>query len=133
MAYLVDSDWVIDHLAEVPEAVALLDSLAPEGLRISIVPYMEVFQGIERSADPEQAEAKFRNLLSAVSVLPLSLSIARRCARLRETLRRQGKRVNPRALDLLNAAVALEYDLTFVTRNIRDYDDVPGLRLWREG
>ena len=44
MPYLVDSDWVIDHLANVPEAVQLLDRLAQDGIAISIITYMEAFQ-----------------------------------------------------------------------------------------
>ena len=37
MPYLVDTDWVIDHLANVGEAVRLLDRLAQEGIAISII------------------------------------------------------------------------------------------------
>ena len=40
------------------------------------------------------------------------------------------KRVKARALDLINAAIALEHDLTLVTRNVRDYQDIPGLHLY---
>jgi len=61
--------------------------------------------------------------------LPISPEIARRCAQLRETLRREGKRVRQRALDLLIAATALEFGLTVVTRNSEDYRDIPGLSL----
>lgn len=45
MPYLIDSDWLIDHLDNVPEAVELLDRLALEGIAISVVTYMEVIQG----------------------------------------------------------------------------------------
>lgn len=38
--------------------------------------------------------------------------------------------VRPRALDLVTAATALFYDLTLVTRNQRDYADIPRLRLY---
>jgi predicted nucleic acid-binding protein len=48
----------------------------------------------------------------------LTLKAARRCARLRETLRKQGKRVKPRALDFIIAATALEHGLTLVLRNV---------------
>ncbi len=30
MAYLIDSDWVIDHLEEIEEAVELLNQLADD-------------------------------------------------------------------------------------------------------
>ena len=59
-----------------------------------------------------------------------SVAIAERCAGLRETLQRHGKRVRPRALDLIVAATALEYGLTLVTRNTDDYRDIPGLTLY---
>lgn len=127
MAYLIDSDWVIDYLADVPEALELLDRLADERIAISIVTYMEVYQGMERSDDPKEAERQLASFLESVPLLPISPAVARRCAGLRETLRRQGRRVNNRALDLLIAATAIEHDLTLVTRNVQDYADVPGL------
>ena len=127
MAYLIDSDWVIDYLAGVPEALELLDRLADERIAISIVTYMEVYQGVERSDEPKEAERQLASFLESVPLLPISPSVARRCAGLRETLRRQGRRVNNRALDLLIAATAIEHNLTLVSRNVRDYADVPGL------
>ena len=131
MPYLVDTDWLIDHLANVPEALRLLDRLAQEGIAISIITYMEAYQGVLRSPDPEEAQSKLRAFVDAVPVLPLSAAVAQRCAHLRETMRRQGKRVNARALDLIIASTALEYDLTLVTRNTEDYADVPDLKLYR--
>jgi predicted nucleic acid-binding protein len=36
--------------------------------------------------------------------------------------------VRQRALDLIIAATALEHDLTLVTRNREDFQDIPGLQ-----
>ena len=132
MPYLVDTHWVIQHLAAVPEAHTLLDHLAPEGIAISVVTYMEVFEGLARELDPDAAQARFRSLIDTLPVLPFSIAVAERCAYLRGSLRAQGRRVNQRALDLLIAATALEHDLTLVTRNATDYRDIPGLQLYRE-
>jgi len=131
MPYLIDTDWIIDLLASVPEAVQLLDRLAQDGIAISIITYMEAYQGVERSPHPEEAQNKLSALLDSLPVVSLSPAVAQRCARLRETLRKQGKRVNARSLDLIIAATALEYNLTLVTRNTEDYADVPGLKLYR--
>ena len=49
---------------------------------------------------------------------------------LREQLKIEQKRVKSRALDLMNAAIALEHDLTLVTRNVEDCQDIPGLELY---
>ena len=131
MAYLVDSDWVIDYLAGVPDALELLDRLADERIAISIVTYMEVNQGVERSEDPLKAEQLFSAFVASVPLLPISPAAARRCATLREALRRQGKRVNNRALDLLIAATAIEHGLMLVTRNVEDYADIPDITIYR--
>jgi len=131
MPYLLDSDIATDHLQSAPAIVQLLQQLAQDGIAISIVTYMEVFQGAERSADPGTAHEKLREFVDNVPILPFSLAVAERCARLRETLRRGGKRVRSRALDLAIAATALEYGLTLVTRNREDYADIPGLTLYQ--
>jgi predicted nucleic acid-binding protein len=67
-----------------------------------------------------------------LSDYPFGRAEAQRCAEIREVLRSEGKRVRQRALDLMIAATALEHDLTLVTNNAADYQDVPGLRLRAE-
>jgi tRNA(fMet)-specific endonuclease VapC len=129
MPYLVDSNIVIDHLADIPTASALLEQLALDGIAISIVTYMEAFQGVEQSQDSQKAHDKFHAFLNGVLILPFSFAVAERCARLRKTLKNQNKRVNSRALDLIIAATALEYDLTLVTKNTDDFKDIPDLPL----
>src|SRR5918998_4291212 len=131
MPYLVDSNLVIDHLAEVSEASQFLDAFAQEGIVISIVTYMEAFQGVVRSEHPKEASEKFHSFADKVLILPFSIAVAERCARLRETLRSQNKRVKSRALDLIIAATALEYNLTLVTKDTEDFKDVPDLILYQ--
>ena len=130
MPYLIDSDWVIDFLAQESEALQLIEQLAQEGIAISIITYMEVYQGVLRGQESEAASAQFAALVAAVPVLPFSRAVAERCARLRETLRQQGKRPQQRALDLIIAATALTHDLVLVTRNVADYQDLPDLVLY---
>lgn len=130
MAYLLDSDVVIDWLAEDRSARLLFARLAPDGLSISMVAYMEIFQGVVISPDELLARAKFDAFLEAAAVLAFSLEVAERCARLRADLQRRGKRIRSRPLDLLTAATALEHGLTLVTRNVADYQDIPDLSLY---
>ncbi len=87
MPYLVDTDLVIDHLADIPEAQQLLDKLAPEGIAISIITYMEAYQGVIRSVNAKEAHAKFQIFRRSIPVLPFSLTVAKRCAALREQLK----------------------------------------------
>src|SRR2546423_1474512 len=129
MPYLVDSDWVIPYLHGDSDAVRHLEQLAPQGIGISIITYLEVYDGLAREPDSRQAEADLQAFLTTVPIFPLTLAVARRCASLRQSLRAQGKRVGSRALDLIVAATAMEHGLTLVTRNTADYRDIPGLEL----
>ncbi len=130
MSYLVDSDWLIDYLDEKTEALQLIDQLAQDGISISIITYMEIYQGVLRSHDPVLAQDQLKAFVAEVPILPFTRSVAERCAQLRETLRKQGKRPQRRALDIMIAATALAHDLVLVTRNVADYQDLPGLALY---
>ncbi len=128
MTYLIDTDWVVDFLSGQETAHDLFSRLMPEGIAISIVTFIEVFEGIEGGRDPGDAERVFRRLLVAADVVGIGRRVARRTARIRLELRRQGRAVNHRAFDLVIAATAIEYDLALVTRNTRHFEDIQGLR-----
>jgi tRNA(fMet)-specific endonuclease VapC len=129
MTYLIDTDWVIDFLKGDPAATALLRSFPPKSIGISIITFVEIYEGILTSADPKQSERIFRSFLRNVKVLPLNRNVAKRTAAVRAHLRQHGRSVRQRAYDLVIAATALTYNLTLVTRNVADYRDVPGLQI----
>jgi tRNA(fMet)-specific endonuclease VapC len=130
MAHLVDSDIMIYRLNNDPPILALLTNLVPQGISMTVISYMEVLDGLQRVARPRAAETRFNRIFQDVPILPFDVASARRCAILRDTLTQQGKRVRPRALDLITASIAMEHGLTLVTRNTADYADIPGLMLY---
>ncbi len=129
MEYLIDSDVFIDYLQMDHAATALVEGLVPAGIAISIITYMESFEGTFRTRDPLVSQRQFAELLAGVPVLPFSVVTARLCAEVRHELSAGGKRVRSRALDLIIAATALEHNLVVVTRNRSDYQDIPELRI----
>ena len=131
MNYLLDTDFVSDWLNARPAAVRLFPRLLADGVAISIITHSETLEGILGGRDPLAAVRVFRTFLQGVRVLGVTrtVTVSRRHAQLRLELRRQKRQVNERALDLLIAATALTYDLTLVTSNTRDYQDIPGLKL----
>lgn len=129
MSHIADSDILIDFLFNRPDAVALLADLRRTGLAISVTSYMEVVEGVAGSATPFRAQRGLRIVLRHARILIVSRAVAERAAEIRRDLRHQKRQVNERALDILVAATAIEHRLTLVTRNTRDYDDIPGLRL----
>jgi tRNA(fMet)-specific endonuclease VapC len=125
--YLVDSDWLADYLKGRPAAVTLLQTLAAEGLAISILTYGEIYEGILFGSARARHETGLRNFLRGVQVLSLNRSVMRLFADLRGSLRRQGQLIGD--FDLLIAATALHHSLTLVTRNRRHFERIPRLDL----
>jgi len=128
MSSLLDTDILRYYLDDVPQAVELVGTLVSDGIALSIISYIELYQGTLQTPDPVQAQDRLEALLTIVPMLPLTPEVARRCARLREQLKRQGKRVRQGGLDLIIAATALEHNLTLVTRNRDDFRDIPDLK-----
>ena len=130
MRRLLDTDWLIDYLTGDPAARTLVASLLPYGIAISVVTYMEIYEGIEASVSRREDEREFRTALRGITVLPVNRSVARRAATIRFQLRASGhSAVRRRALDILIAATAVVHDLTLATRNVDDYRGIPGLSL----
>lgn len=59
MRYLVDSNWIIDNLLNVQEAVDLLDKLSADGIAVSIITYMKVYEGTLRAQATQELSDAF--------------------------------------------------------------------------
>ncbi|MFN8535279.1 MAG: type II toxin-antitoxin system VapC family toxin [Dehalococcoidia bacterium] len=92
-----------------------------------MITYGEIVEGLGNESPDSPIWLAFRQLLRGVDILDVTTSIADTWASLRRSLRRQGTPL-PDA-DLLIAATAIFYDLPLLTRNVRHFDRVPGLRL----
>jgi tRNA(fMet)-specific endonuclease VapC len=128
--YLIDTDWIVDHLLGKPLAVRLLQTLEPDGLAISQVTFGEIYEGIYHGSDPTAAETAFLKFLANVDVLDLTIEIWKRYARIRGDLRKSGQLIAE--FDNLIASTALEHELILVTRNVRHYQRIPDLKLYQQ-
>lgn len=127
MAYLLDTDWAIDVLEGRLEAHLLFARLLPDGVAVSIITYLEVYEGIRGGRNREEAERVFREFLRGVDVLGINRATARRTADIRVDLRSRKRSINDRAMDLIIAGTAIAHGLVLVSRNSRDYSDIPAL------
>jgi predicted nucleic acid-binding protein len=107
---LVDTDVCIDHLRGARPLGR------PTGtISYSVITRSELFAGRTNEARVDDFLAPFREIA-------VDRSIAERAGRLR---RGSGMRTP----DALIAATAIEHGLELVTRNRRDFKDIPGLQL----
>jgi tRNA(fMet)-specific endonuclease VapC len=128
-AFLIDTDWVIDHLNGIAAISHRLEELREQGfaLNLSAVSVAELWEGVYFSRDPERSQSFLEDFLSGVTTLGIDDEICKRFARLRGYLRRQGKLIGD--FDLLIAASALAHNMTLLTNNKRHVENVEGLRI----
>lgn len=108
---LVDSDVLVDHLRGHRRFVRGQDEA-----HVSAITRAELFSG--RGTE----ERRIRRLLEPMTELPVDRAVAERAGRLRRASRL-------RLPDALIAATAIEHRLTLVTRNVRDFEGMNGIRI----
>ncbi len=129
MTYLVDTDYVADYLKGRSHVLPLFKRLVPEGIGISIITFAEVYEGIYYGQQRSHYEKSWRVFLQTTPVLGISRSIAKCYASIRGDLARKGQLIDQP--DLFIAATAIEHNLTLVTRNLKDFDRIPDLKLYQ--
>jgi len=55
LSFLIDTDWVIDHLNAVAEVTRRLKELEPQGLALSIISAAELWEGVYFSRDQKRS------------------------------------------------------------------------------
>lgn len=97
---------------------------------VSAVTASELLHGVHRAATPEQAARRGAfagRLLTTIPVVPFDTDIARVHARVWAQLATAGTAIG--AYDLIIAATALARGWDVATLNVRDFAQVPGLRV----
>jgi tRNA(fMet)-specific endonuclease VapC len=87
----------------------------------------ELYAGASLLNDPAPLLRQIAARLVFVEIVDFNASCAEAYGRLRGELKRRGLVVQP--IDLLIASVAVAYDLTLVTNNVRHFSHIPGFRL----
>ena len=125
MIRLLDTDILVDALRGRGGARDRLAEASPDDFRVSSVAVAELAYGARLAREPARAELAWRALLEPLEVVPFDAAAAERHAELRLALRASpiGER------DLIVAATALAHGLVIVTRNVREFGRVPGVRL----
>jgi predicted nucleic acid-binding protein len=118
---LIDTDILIDASRPVPVAITYVaEAIAAGTLEVSVVTAMELIQGCRNQA----ALGQVRRLLRRAVVLPVDGNVSQRAHALMDTFFLSHGLLIP---DALIAATALEHSLTLYTRNVRDFQMIPGL------
>ena len=101
--------------------------VAGENLTTTRLNVAEMWVGVERSQAPENELKAVEEVLSPLFILELDDASARLFGKITARLQLDGL---PRGdMDVLIAAVALAHDQKVVTRNVRHFEGIAGLRV----
>ena len=126
MSFLLDTDTCSAYVKGNP---LVFNRFVQYGGRLSIttVTLGELFTWALRANAPPKRMQDVQDLLKLVTVHDVTPAVARKFGEVRAAQFDAG---TPGAeMDLFNGAVALAHNLTMVTHNSKDYDNIPGLIL----
>lgn len=128
----LDTSFLIDLLREgtrrrLGPAHRLLRTLAQDELAISVHVACELHAGAELSRNPATEHVRVAELCASLDVIPADERFPLMYAQLFGELRRRGQSVA--TMDLLIATTARLDDARLVTRNARDFEQIPGLHV----
>jgi tRNA(fMet)-specific endonuclease VapC len=126
VTHLLDTDTCSAHMRR-PAGMAHRFFQYGGGIAIASVVLAELFAGAYKRPQPARLLSLISDLLQVVDVIDFDAACAEQFGMIRGTLLRQGTQVA--TADLMIAAVALVHNLTLVTHNTADYQNIPGLRL----
>jgi len=120
---VLDSDVLIDYLRAAGPGHALVARLRSSlAYRVTAISAFELALGRSYARDPRPVLA-----VLAVPHLALTRSAAVRAGALLRSLRAEGRPIDVR--DAMQAGICLDGDVALVTRNVRHFERVPGLRV----
>jgi tRNA(fMet)-specific endonuclease VapC len=126
MTHLLDTNICSAHMRR-PGGLAHRFFQYAGGIAISTVVLAELYAGAYNHPNPPRLLGLIADLLHEVAVLDFDSACAEEFGRVQGGLLRQGLSVPE--TDLMIASVALEHDLTLVTHNTADFQNIPELRL----
>ena len=125
--YLLDTNTLIYFFKQQSQVAAHLKNIAVSQVAIASVVLFELEYGVLRSSRLEIQRKGIDAAMSVYGVLSLDDKAARSAAWLNYTMEAAGTLIGH--FDQLIAGIVLVHDMILVTRNTREFERVPGLRV----
>lgn len=119
---LLDTDILVDYLRLLPEAVNFVDGLSKKERTISVLTHLELLQGCSTKLKSQTID----HFAKQFTVIALNDRISQNAVKLFREHKWHSHMSIP---DVLIAATALDSGQTLVTRNVKDYRMISGLKL----
>ena len=127
LKYMLDTNIVIYAVKNRPEHVREMFKRHQGQMSMSTITLGELVFGAERSSQPSRNLADVEGLAARLEVLAFDAGAATHFGQLRAELYRSGTPIGP--YDMMIAGHARSLGLILVTNNLKEFEQVPGLRL----
>ncbi len=127
LKYMLDTNIAIYTIKSKPSEVREAFKAHDGQMCISAVTLMELMYGAEASAAVERNLRDIEGFAARLEVLPYDHDAAAHTGQLREELKKLGRPIGP--YDEMIAGHARSQGLVVVTNDMRQFENVPGLRL----
>ena len=127
MKYLLDTDTLVYFYKRVGNCHQHLERLSDQDIAISTINMFELEFGLAKSSNPLPLRAFLRELIRRYNVIDFDTTACQRAGEIRAYLQSKGTPIGP--YDVQVAGVAMARDLVLVTRNTREFERVPGLKV----
>lgn len=126
---ILDTCFIIDLLHKDKSAIEKLKELnsTQESQIITTVSVFELFTGIVQYARPEQERANVMDIINSQIIIPLDMESAMKGGEIDGQLTKKGQTVDQQ--DSMIAGIALTRNEKILTRNVKDFSKIHGLRV----
>ncbi len=126
---ILDTDFMIDLMDKQPIAVNKLQECLTldEPIYTTSLTIFELFTGVFRSNRSMEEKEKVTRILQGKPVFHLDAKAGEKAGEWHGTLMKQGEMIN--VIDTLIAGIALTKKDKVLTRNIKDFSKIKGLRV----
>ncbi len=124
--FALDTNTVIYYFKGVGGVAERLLATPPHDVALPSIIVYELGRGVLGSGSAKRRE-QFAAFLDTFAVLPFGRAEAEAAAQVSRTLEQRGLPIGP--LDVLIAGTALTHGATLVTRNLREFSRVEGLKV----
>ena len=126
MKYLIDTDWIIDHLNGIESVTKKLEKFSISGICTSVISVAELYEGVYGSKNYEASLDALETFLEGITVLSIDQGVCKIFGRERNKLRKQGLTIGD--FDLLIASICLRYNLILLTNNKKHFEKIDSLK-----
>ncbi len=127
MQYLLDTNICIFFLRGKLNLDEIIRQKGKENCFISEITVFELRFGAENSENPSKSHKAVDLFVNGISVIPIFGSI-KKYAKEKVRLRKIGKPINDE-FDLLIGVTSVENKLTLVTDNVKDFENIDGIKI----